>query len=65
MQGVVKWSNSAKLWQHAVSYGPSDVIAYYNLGCVYERENKLLNASSLFEQALNIDSSYGAAWNNW
>jgi len=60
-----KWENSTSLWQHATAYGPKDVVAHYNLGCVYEREGKLKEASSLFEQALAIDSSYGAAWNNW
>jgi hypothetical protein len=33
--GARKWQNSTSLWQHAVTYGPKDVVAHYNLVYIY------------------------------
>ena len=29
--GASKWTQSSSLWEHAVGYGPNDVVAHYNL----------------------------------
>ena len=49
-----------------VAHGPEDVIAFYNLGCVVEREgvDGRELAAGLFEAALRVDPQYGAAANN-
>ena len=52
-------------WRLLLRYGPSDVVAHYNLGCVHSRDGDAATAGSLFGAALARDDSYGAAWNNW
>ena len=67
-----KWQDSKALWNHAVNYSPSDCIAFYNMGCVLEREtDDALNlthqkviAKEMFVEALRLDPEYGAAHNN-
>jgi len=41
-----KWVSSSTLWAHAVAYGPSDVVAHYNLGCVFERQGSPLSSTT-------------------
>ena len=40
------------------------MVAYYNLGCVVEREGDRELAAGLFEAAMRVDPEYGAAANN-
>ena len=54
-----KWTASESLWTHAVERGPSDVIAFYNLACVHERQSRSVS-STLMPSSASLGNAFGS-----
>ena len=58
------WKNSLTLWKDTIEKMPEAEVAYYSLGCEYQRMGKNNEAKDLYWQAIKINPRYLAAYNN-
>jgi len=50
-----RWHDATTLWSYVAAQDPSNGFAYYNLGDVYQKENRLEEATVMLKQALDLD----------
>jgi tetratricopeptide (TPR) repeat protein len=58
------WSDSAALWEHALSVTSGNYLAHYNLGVILSRQGKREEAIAHYAEAVRIKPDYLHAHNN-
>jgi len=58
------YKNEETLWRDTIAKNPTAALAYNNLGFVYYRRHKVMEATRYYRQALRIDPDYALAHYN-
>jgi protein O-mannosyl-transferase len=58
------WQNSERLFKRMIAVNDDNYMAHYNLGNLYNREDKLAEAVQQYEAALRAEPNYAEAHNN-
>jgi len=59
------WKDEETLWFRSIQVDPETAyIAHYNLGIIYERQERLDIALAHYKKALDINSMFPRGWNN-
>jgi len=58
------WEQAAASFRQVIEAKPDEPEAYYNLGTLYLRQNKLDDARRYLEQAVKLRPDHAEAWNN-
>jgi Flp pilus assembly protein TadD/peroxiredoxin len=58
------WEQAAVEFETVIRAKPDEATAYYNLGTLYLRTNRLTQARIYLQQAAKLRSDYAEAWNN-
>ena len=53
-----------QIYEEALVGAPGESRLYYNLGNLYQRQEKYKEAYVKYQRALDLDPGYGRAWNN-
>lgn len=55
---------AVQIYEEALAVAPKERRLYYNLGNLYQRQEKYKEAYVKYQRALDLDPAYGRAWNN-